>query len=214
MADYLTDEEQAERLKQWWDSYGTALIAGLALAVAGIVGWRYYQDFAAGRTDAAATAFRAYVDARAAEDGAPEAAAVLDVEHAASTYHVLSLLYRAADQARQEDWEEALALLERAIELADAGPVRDIVRYRAAKVLFQLDRLEDSSAMLADVSSRGLEAQVAELSGDLALAKGDLEIARDAYRAGVAAARGLGERQLPGVALMELKLASLVESGT
>ena len=211
MADYLTDEEQAERLKGWWDRYGTSLIAGLALAVAGVVGWRYYQDFAAERATAAATAYAAYIDARTADDAAAEAAAALDGDYAGAAYHVLSLLYRAADQAAEEDWEEALAFLERAIELADAGPVRDIARYRAAKVLFQLDRIADSGAMLARISSPGLEAQVAELSGDLALAKGDPEAAREAYRTGVAAARGQGGRQLPGLALIELKLASVVE---
>lgn len=213
MADYLTDEEQAERLKGWWDRYGTSLIAALALAVAGVVGWRYYQDFAGERAAAAATAYAAYVDARAAGEDAAEAAAVLDGDHAGAAYHVLSLLYRAADQAAEEDWAEALAFLERAIELADAGPVRDIARYRAAKVLFQLDRLADGSAMLARISSPGLEAQVAELSGDMALAKGDPEAAREAYRTGAAAARGRDGRQLPGLALIELKLASVVGTG-
>ena len=212
MADYLTDEEQAERLKRWWDRYGTSLIAGLALAVAGVVGWRYYQDFATERAMAAATAYAAYVDARVAGDAA-DAAAVLDGDHAGGTYHVLSLLYRAADQAAEEDWEEALAFLERAIDLAAAGPIRDIARYRAAKVLFQLERLADGGAMLARISSPGLEAQVAELSGDLALAQGELEAAREAYRTGVAAAQGQGGRQLPGLALIELKLASVVERG-
>lgn len=211
MADYLTDEEQAERLKRWWDRYGTSLIAGLALAVAGVVGWRYYQDFATERAMAAATAYAAYVDARVAGDAAADAAAVLDGDHAGGTYHVLSLLYRAADQATEEDWEEALAFLERAIDLAAAGPIRDIARYRAAKVLFQLDRLADGGAMLARISSPGLEAQVAELSGDLALAQGELEAAREAYRTGVAAAQGQSGRQLPGLALIELKLASVVE---
>lgn len=209
MADYLTDEEQAERLKRWWDRYGTALIAGLALAVAGVVGWRYYQNFAAESAAAAATAYSAYVDARAGAEGAAQAAAVLDADHAGSAYHVLSLLYRAADQAEQEDWEEALAFLERAVELADAGPVRDIARHRAAKVLFQLDRLAESRAMLGRIASPGLAAQVADLSGDLALAEGDLEAAREAYRTGVAAAKQ-GPRPLPGVALLELKLASVV----
>lgn len=213
MADYLTDEEQAERLKGWWDRYGASLIAGLALAVAGVVGWRYYQDFAGDRAAAAATAYVAFVDARAAGEDAAKAAAALDADHAGAAYHVLSLLYRAADQAAEEDWAEALAFLERAIDLADAGPVRDIARYRAAKVLFQLDRLDDGSAMLARISSPGLEAQVAELAGDLALAKGDPEAAREAYRTGVAAARGRGGRQLPGLALIELKLASVLESG-
>lgn len=222
MADYLTDEEQAERLKRWWDSYGTALVLGLALAVAGVVGFRYLQDYLDGRADAAATAFAAYVDARkvaaagAAGDAEtpetvddPELAAALDGEHAGSTFHVLSLLYRARDQAQDRDWPETLAFLERTIELADEGPLKDLARHRAAEVLFQLERLEESTAMLAQITSPGLAAKVAELSGDVALAQGDAEAAREAYRAGVEAAQA-GERPLPGLRLLELKLASVV----
>ena len=222
MADYLTDEEQAERLKRWWDSYGTALVLGLALAVAGVVGFRYLQDYLDSRADAAATAFAAYVDARkVAAAGAagdtetpenvddPELAAALDGEYAGTTFHVLSLLYRARDQAQDRDWPETLAFLERAIELADEGPLKDLARHRAAEVLFQLERLEESTAMLAQITSPGLAAKVAELSGDVALAQGDAEAAREAYRAGVEAAQA-GERPLPGLRLLELKLASVV----
>lgn len=220
MADYLTDEEQAERLKRWWDDYGTALVLGLVLAVAGVVGFRYLQTYLDGRADAAATAFAEYVDARrvaaAGEADSAEAslddpalAAALDGEHAGSTFHVLSLLYRARDQAAEKDWPETLAFLERAIELADEGPLKDVARQRAAEVLFQLERLDDCTAMLAQINSPGLAAKVAELSGDVALAQGDAEAARTAYQAGVDAA-GAGERPLPGLRLLELKLASVV----
>lgn len=209
MADYLSDEEQAERLKQWWDKNGTSLVVGLAIAVAAVVGWRFYQDFAKDRADAASNAFAAYLQARAADEPQTDHVAILDSEFAGTTYHVFSLLYRAADQAAEEDWEEALALLERAIELADAPLLRDTARYRAAKVLFQLDRLEASEAILATVQSRGLQAQVAELSGDLALARGDTEAARLAYQAAVDAVRAEPARLAPGLELLELKLTSL-----
>ena len=223
MADYLTDEEQAERLKRWWDSYGTALVLGLALAVAGVVGFRYLAGLpgrprrcrghgvcrlrANARKVAAAGAAG---DAETPENvDDPELAAALDGEHAGSTFHVLSLLYRARDQAQDRDWPETLAFLERAIELADEGPLKDLARHRAAEVLFQLERLDECTAMLAQVTSPGLAAKVAELSGDVALAQGDAEAAREAYRAGVEAAQA-GERPLPGLRLLELKLASVV----
>lgn len=215
MADYLSDEEQAERLKRWWDSYGTALVVGLLLAVAGVIGFRYLQDYLAARTEAAAAAFAAYVDARSVAEAtapvaAPDLVAPLDGEHAGSSFHVLSLLYRAGDQAQQEDWPETLAFLERAIELAADGPLRDIARHRAAEVLFQLGRLDDCTDVLAQITSAGLSAKVAELSGDVALARGDVEAARTAYRAGVDAAQA-ATPPLPGLGLLELKLASVVE---
>lgn len=212
MVDYLTDEEQAERLKQWWDKNGTSLIVGLILAVGLVIGWRYYQDYTASRSSAASSAFDAYLEARANDEAVDEHLAVLDDEFAGSTYQVFSLLYRATDQAEQSEWEQALGHIERALELAGDETLKDLARYRGAKVLYQLDRLDDSAAMLASIQSVGLKPQVAELSGDIAVTRGDIDAARQAYRTAIEAARGSADGELPGVMLMELKLASLVDN--
>ena len=211
MADYLTDEEQAERLKAWWDKNGTSLVVALVVALAAVIGWRYYQSYSTDQANAASEAFRTYLDARAAAEPVDDALRVIDSEHEGSAYHVFTLFYRAADQVEDEDWEEALALLERAVDLAGERNLRDAARYRAAKLLYQLDRLDACAEQLASIKSPGLAAQVAELSGDVAVARGDIDGARQAYRNAVAAARSDAGGVLPGVRMMELKLASLVE---
>lgn len=210
MADFLTDEEQAERLKRWWDRNGTSLIVGVALAVAAVLGWRYYQSYTTDRDNAASAAFVAYEEARAIGEPVSEMLATIDTEYTGSAYHVFSLLYRAADQVEEEDWEEALAYLERAAGLAEVRVVEDIARYRAAKVLYQLQRFDRALEQLALVRSVGLEAPAAELSGDIHAAQGDLAAAAEAYSAGVEAARR-DPRRIPGVEMLELKLASLAE---
>jgi len=212
MADYLTDEEQAERLKAWWDKNGTSLVVSLVVAVAAIVGWRYYQAYSTDQANLASEAFRSYLEARAAAEPVDEHLAVIDGDHEGSTYHVFTLLYRAADQVQEDDWEEALALLERAVELADERNVRDNARFRAAKLLYQLDRLDACAEQLAAIRSPGLAAQVAELLGDVAYAQGDVEAAREAYQRAVEAARQEPGRVFPGIGLTELKLASLVKA--
>ena len=211
MSDYLTDEEQAERLKRWWEQNGTSLVVGVVLAVAAVLGWRWYQGYVQDRADAASDVYASYVAAR--NEAAPTAdqLARIDTEFEGSGYHVLTLLYRADDEIEVEDWEEALALLERAAQLADDDTLKDIARFRVAKVLYQLDRLDDCEAELAAIRSSGLEAHVAALSGDVFVARGDLERARTAYRSGIDAARRDPNNPVPGVELMELKLASLVD---
>ena len=211
MSDFLTDEEQAERLKQWWEQNGTSLVVGVLLAVAVVVGWRWYQGYAQDRADEASDVFAAYVAAR--NDAAPteDLLARIDTEYEGSGYHVFTLLYRAEDEIEAQDWEEALALLERAVQLADVDTLKDIARYRVAKVLYQLDRLDDCEAELAAIRSSGLEAHVAVLSGDVFVARGDPERARTAYQVGIDAARRDPANPVVGVELMELKLASLVD---
>ncbi len=211
MSDYLTDEEQAERLKRWWEQNGTSLVVGVALAVAAVVGWRYYQSYVQDRADAASDLFASYVDARNEAASTEDQLATIDTEFEGSGYHVFTLLYRADDEIEAEDWEEALALLERAVQLADVDTLKDIARYRLAKVLYQLDRLTDCEAELAAIRSSGLEALVAALSGDVFVARGDNERARIAYQSAIDAARRDPADPVLGVELMELKLASLVD---
>lgn len=211
MSDYLTDEEQAERLKRWWEQNGTSLIIGVVLAVAAVLGWRWYQGYAQDQADAASDVFGSYVAGRNGAESTSDQLAMIDTEFEGSGYHVFTLLYRADDEIEVEDWEEALALLERAAQLADNDNLKDIARYRIAKVLYQLDRLDECETELAAIRSAGLEAHVAALSGDVFVARGDLERARIAYRSGIDAARRDPNNPIPGVELMELKLASLVD---
>lgn len=208
MTDYLTDEEQAERLKRWWEKNGTSLVVGLVLAVGVVVGWRYYQDYRSERADLASDTYASYLAARDEAASPDDPLAIIDTEFEGSTYHVFTLLYRAADQVEESDWEEALALLERAVDLAEEGPFRDVGRLRIATLLYQLNRLAESEAQLAMVRSPGFEAHVAELSGDIFFAQGDMTRAREAYQAAIDAARGAPDGVL-GVEFMELKLASL-----
>lgn len=213
MADYLTDEEQAERLRAWWDRNGTSLVIGVAVAVAAVVGWRYYQSYAAGAAGAASGAFESYVAARAAGEPGDALLGTLDDDHAGTAYQVFALFYRARDRAAEEDWDAALTLLETAIEAADDALLEDLARLRAARVLYQMDRLDACRRMLDGIASSGLESAAAELAGDAAIAEGDLEEARNAYRRALEAARRGPGAQLPGTELIELKLASLVRDG-
>ena len=208
MSDFLTDEEQAERLKRWWDANGVSLIVTLVLAVGAVIGWRYYQSWSADRGEDASDALRGYLEARSAGEPVEELLATIDDEHDGTAYRAFALLYRASDEASEENFEEALAYLEEAIDAADLPVLADLARLNAARVLYQLDRLDDCLATLARIRSGGFEMAAAELSGDALVAKGDPSAARDAYRAGIEAATE-GGRAAPGLGILELKLASV-----
>ena len=40
MADYETEEEQVEALKDWWKQNGLAVIGGAVLGISALLGWR------------------------------------------------------------------------------------------------------------------------------------------------------------------------------
>ena len=64
MSDYLTDEEQLDKLKKWWEDNGLMLVGAVVVSVAGVIGWNWYGE----RRDAAiASSSDLYVDYLRAE---------------------------------------------------------------------------------------------------------------------------------------------------
>ena len=42
MADHITEEEQIEALKRWWDENGKQVVLAIVLTVGGYFGWQAY----------------------------------------------------------------------------------------------------------------------------------------------------------------------------
>ncbi len=204
MADYLSDEEQVERIKRWWSENGTALVVGIALAIGGVVGWRWYDGWRAERAEEASDTYASYLEARAAGEDTAALEERLATDFANTAYHVFAVLHRARDSVESEDWDRAADLLAQGVELASEPALRDVARMRLARVLHQLDRSDEALAALAEVNGRGFASSVAELTGDIHWRAGALEEAREAYRAAV---DSVPDEQ--GAVLVQLKLASV-----
>lgn len=184
MSDYLTDEEQIARLKTWWDENGVMLVTAVVLTISGFIGWRWYDDY---RTETIARASDLYEDFLAAEPAARTTiVATIGQEAAESSYHTLVILRQAQESIDAEAYEEGAAHLRRVIELAPDRILLDLARLRLARVLQQLDRSEDALSTLAAVRSEGYRTQVAELKGDIHLARGERELAHEAYSSALA----------------------------
>ena len=203
MADYLSDEERVEWLRDWWSRHGLALVAGIVVAVAGVIGWRWYQDYRQDQAEGASREYSEYLTDRAM-GSAPEGAADLADAREGTTYHVFALLHEAKDAVDSEDWERGAALLAASVDYAD-GLLRDRAAIRLARVQRQLGDLDEALEILAGVLSTGSAVEVAELTGDILVQKGDTAGARDAYQS----ALELGSTTDSGRMLLELKLATL-----
>ena len=203
MSEYLSDEERVEWLRDWWSRHGLALIAGIAVAVAGVIGWRWYQDYRQDHAEGASREYSEYLTDRAMGSASAGAADLADAREG-TTYHVFALLHEAKDAVDSEDWERGAALLAASVDYAD-GLLRDRAAIRLARVQRQLGELDEALDILAGVLSTGSAVEVAELTGDILVQKGDIAGARDAYRS----ALELDSTTDSGRVLLELKLATL-----
>ncbi len=181
MADYLSDEEQLERLKNWWAENGRWVVAAIVLALGGVVGWRWYDAERAEQMQVASDAYEAYQAATG--DARGELAKNLVAEYGETSYATFSLWYRAKEAVDAGDLEAAVEILGQ-VAGTDTHPLlRDIARVRLARLLREQGDAEAALAVLAEVTSPGFRASVLELKGDIHLLRGERELAHEAYLA-------------------------------
>ena len=57
MDEYLTDQQQAEKLQRWWTENGAFVIAGRGSGVGGLFGWRQWENYQLAQAEMAAAAY-------------------------------------------------------------------------------------------------------------------------------------------------------------
>ncbi|MFR9719202.1 YfgM family protein [Aeromonas diversa] len=180
---YTTEEQQVEAIKAWWKENGTSIVAGTVLGLAGLFGWRFYNDHQLSNMQQASAEY-GKVSAALAQGGEQ---AYGDVEafikaNQGEAYGELASLELAAAAVKAGKLDLAVTQL---TPVADQGSaaVQAIASVRLARVLAEQGKADEALARLAKVQDAGFTAQVAEVRGDILLAQGKREEARNAYQA-------------------------------
>jgi predicted negative regulator of RcsB-dependent stress response len=185
MALDLEEQEQLAELKAWWQQYGSlvvALVVGVALALAGWQGWRWYE-----RSQSAQAAVLYEGVARAAQGG--DAKAVRDGSGALlenyprSTYASMGALVAARFHFERNDLKGAKAQLQWVVANGVSEDFRDIARLRLAATLLDEKAYDEALRLLDEKHAAAYDAQYAAARGDVLVAKNDAARAKDAYRA-------------------------------
>lgn len=196
------DDEQLEAIREWWRRNGRAVIAGVVLAVAGVLGWQQWNAYQERQVAAAAEAYTAITGALEADDleAAENRLAALREAHPDSPYPILASLRVASARMAAGEAEAAAEVLDWAAGREDAAGLGRIARLRAAEALAGAGDDEAALAALDPIPEGPLKARFLELRGDLLVALGEREEAIEAYREALAEAgsqrRGLVEVKL------------------
>lgn len=211
MAELRTEEEQIQAIKNWWKNNGSSLLIGIGAALAIVFGWQAWQQHQSDQRSAAAAEFASLLNAFSeGDENSAETvnylAGQLREEFGESAYAVYGNLILAQQQlTQQDDAAAAVESLKWAHErVSESAALELIIRSRLARAQMASDQLDDALATVRGATNPGsFKALLAELEGDILLAKGDREAAGTAYLV----AREESRTGRNGV--LELKLADL-----
>lgn len=197
MADHITEEEQIETFKRWWNENGRSVAIGIALAVVGYFGWQGWQSQQQVAREEASLLFEDLMTAAQVEPGqqigeeqrlkVESLADELKSDYGNSLYASSAALWMAKISVEQDDLDRAQSELQWVVEQEGDEGLGLVARFRLAQVQYANTEYDSALATLNAVDPQTHAAAYDELKGDIYLATGDLAEARSAYEQAMAA---------------------------
>ncbi len=206
MDELLSEKEQIEQIRQWWKENGAWVAGGLVLGLSMLVGWNSWQSYVTSRAEEASSLYE-QVRAEAAAgnvDLASELTATLRTDYAATPYADQASLELARLMVERGSLDEAAASLEYVTKSDDDPQMVLVARLRLAQVRMQQGMLDEALAALAVPDEGAFSARFSEMRGDVAVARGDWEMARNEYESVLSDLSGPVNREVVEIKLNDL----------
>jgi len=172
--DLLDEHEQSERVRSWLRNNGAGLLGGVALGLAVIFGWQWWQKSQLGKQEQAYQDYESAMEGLAKGDLKQSKGAVDALAKQGDVYADIAGLQLAKAQVQAGERDAAIATL-RSLKPDDS--LRPLVDVRLARLLIDSGKHDEALTLLdkADDASR------LEVRGDALLAAGKAKEAQDAY---------------------------------
>lgn len=189
MADINSDEEQLEAIKKWWKENGTSLVVGVAVAAAGVFGWKAWQQYQLNQSEAASQRYQELQYLSRADNldtqSLERAHLLIDElqEHHDSTlYADLGRLIEVRLAVDEDNISDAMAPLQTMSDNSNHPYLQGVARLRLARLQLAQDDADAAIATLQETLPASLAAMQLELRGDAFLALGQRDKAATAWR--------------------------------
>ncbi|CAM4039582.1 YfgM family protein [Pseudoalteromonas byunsanensis] len=183
---YSTEEQQAEAIKRFFRENGVSLTLGIVIGLGGLYGWKAYNQNQIETAEAASNAYNKFVES----DDVIAASENFVKENADSSYAVLAAFVAAKEAADKEQLDVAAQKLQWAADNVASLELKATALTRLARVQLAQQQFDAAMATLNQPMPESFKAQIAEIKGDVLLAKGDKEQAKSQYQAALDASSG------------------------
>lgn len=184
MSEHLTEEEQVEALKKWWSENGTAIIIGIVVGLAAMIGVRYWFSYHETLALKASDAYYKFSAAISKKDGALTQTLANEMleDYKGTSYAALT----AMQMAKLDVDANKLSAAEKNLRWAVANPGHKSIglfaRLRLAQVLKAENKFDEALKLIGQVKDPTFDARFAVIRGDILRKQGKPEQAREAYQ--------------------------------
>jgi predicted negative regulator of RcsB-dependent stress response len=204
----LSAEEQDERARQWLKQNAIYIVAGIALGIAAIFGVNKYKEDKVISAQQASALF-GEVSSKLADSNISDVSTLiseLKSNHSATPYAAKAVLLSAKQYVEAGNLDQAKQELQWVVEQSSDQASVHAARLRLAKLEIYTDNFTAAESLLNVAELDGLDSHYAELKGDLAARKGDIDSAKALYREAIDKATQMSPQY---VGLLENKINRL-----
>ena len=204
---YESEREQIEAMKKWWQQNGKAVITGLVLGLASLIGWQQWNAYITSARETASYEYSIMMqDLRAGKgDLVRERGLRIMSDYQNTPYAALAALAVAKVAVEGDDIATARAHLQSAIDMATQDEFKQLARLRLARLMIADGQYAQALKTLESAPAGGFKAVYDEAIGDAQAALGNTAQARQAYERAIAALVEAGT----DTSILEMKLDDL-----
>lgn len=203
----LDEHEQGEKVRAWLRQNGGAIIGGIAIGLALIFGYHWWERSKIEHKLTASTNFAALTEAVENKDDATANALATELtdKYADTPYATLAALRLAGSRVQGGNLADATTTLERARGGTDDATLQALVDLRLARIEIGEGKAEAALTRLGNIKDGAFAGLVAEARGDALFSLGRNDEAATAYQDALTAL----DTGAPNRMLVEMKLADL-----
>ncbi|WP_168204163.1 YfgM family protein [Aliikangiella coralliicola] len=181
---YDTEEQQVEKLKEWWSDNGTPLIVGAVLGLAGFGGWKYWTEQEVAYQEAASDLYIKVTDSLKTEEkeGLTENALAVKSQYPESSYAILAAFQLAKQAVEADDLSKAVAELTWVVDNHAGNELAAIAKIRLARIFIQQDKAQQALTLVSLDEESGYYTLASLVKGDALMALERKTEALEAYK--------------------------------
>ncbi|QRN05111.1 tetratricopeptide repeat protein [Legionella sp. MW5194] len=215
MSVYMTEEEQLEAIKKWWNRYSTMITVILSFIMLGAAGYKYWHWHQEKINTQASSAYEHLMVAFSNHDnkGIKAYANQLINDYGQTVYADAARMTLAKLLVTREKYNEARDMLSQVASASRVSALKQIAKIRIARLLLAEKSYDKALTELSVVDDNAYMPVINELKGDIYAATGKYQQAIISYKEAITEVRTHGMGNL----FLEMKtneLAAMTQSTT